>query len=90
VSIQEIESAQEQAAVPTERVKTYMVHAVLCALFLFFPTGVAAVCYAARVNPAVGTGDMAAARLASRRAKTLCWISLAVGAPLQLIWLLSR
>ncbi len=40
------------AAVAANVVKNYMVQAVLCTLFLCLPTGIAAIYFAAKVNPA--------------------------------------
>jgi hypothetical protein len=59
-------------------VPTYMVAAVLSTVFCFVPTGVAAVVYAGQVRTLLALGQVAAARRASRTAKRLCWVSLAV------------
>ena len=72
-------------AVPATGVKNYMVPAVLCALLTFFPTGIAAIVYAAKVNPALQLGDVAGALQASSKAKLFCWISLGIGIVLWLI-----
>ncbi len=64
---------------PPPGVKNYMIPAILVTVLCFVPTGIAAIVYAAKVNPALQLGDFAEARRASARAKMLCWISLAVG-----------
>lgn len=67
---------------PASGVKNYMVYAILCTVFLFLPTGVPAVYFAAKVNPAQRAGNVAGALEASRKAKLFCQISLLVGAVL--------
>ena len=57
------------------RPKTHMGLSILALLF-FFPTGIPAVIYAARVNPAWQSGDASAAAKASARAKTWLWVTL--------------
>jgi hypothetical protein len=51
--------------------------AILSILF-FLPLGIAACVFAARVEPAVKTGDVAGALKASNRVKVFFWISLAI------------
>lgn len=68
---------------PATSVKNYMVYAILCTVFLFLPTGVSAIYFATKVEPAERSGNVAGALAASRKAKLLCQISLLVGA---LVW----
>jgi hypothetical protein len=63
-------------------VKNYMVYAILCTVLLFLPTGVPAIYFAAKVEPAQRAGNVAEALEASRKAKLFCQISLLVGAVL--------
>ena len=67
---------------PATSVKNYMVYAILCTVFLFLPTGVPAIYFAAKVKPAQRAGKVAGALEASRKAKLFCQISLLVGAVL--------
>jgi hypothetical protein len=62
---------------PVASVPTHMVWAVI-SIFLFWPTAIAAIVYAAKVAPALASGDVAGARRASGLAKRFSWISLAV------------
>lgn len=66
-------------AAPATGVKNYMLYAILT-VFLFLPTGIPAIYFAAKVNPAAQAGNVTAALEASRKAKLLCKISLLVGA----------
>lgn len=70
-------------------VRNYMAQAILCTIFLFLPTGIAAIYNAAKVNPALQVGDVAGATQASSKAKMFCWISLGVGAFFWLIIIIS-
>lgn len=67
---------------PPPGVKNYMTPAILVTVLTvlcFVPTGIVAIVYAAKVNPALQLANFAEARRASARAKMWCWISLAVG-----------
>jgi len=66
-------------ASPATGVKNYMLYAILT-VFLFLPTGIAAIYFAGKVNPALRAGNVPAAFEASRTAKLFCQISLLVGA----------
>ncbi len=59
-------------------VRSHLAWAVVSTLLCFAPTGVAAVVYAARVQPLLAAGDVEGARSASRIAKQLCIVSLAL------------
>lgn len=65
---------------PAITVKNYMVHAILCTVFLFLPTGVPAIYFAAKVKPAQRAGNLAGALEASGKARLFCQISLLLGA----------
>ena len=64
---------QPLEAPPATSVKNYMVYAIL-------PTGIAAIYFAGKVNPALRAGNVPGALEASRTAKLFCQISLLVGA----------
>jgi hypothetical protein len=61
-----------------QAVRDHMVAAVLCTVFCFAPTGVAAVVFAGQARMLRAVGDLAGARRAARMAKRLCLASLAV------------
>lgn len=66
--------------VPVEKkVPNYLVQAILVTVFCCLPTGVAAIIFAAQVNGKLQSGDHEGAVAASEKAKLWCWISLAVG-----------
>ncbi len=67
---------------PPTGVKNYMVYAILSAVFLFLPTGVTAIYFAAKVTPAELVGNVAGALEASSKAKLFCKISLLAAAVL--------
>ena len=71
---------QPLEAPPAISVKNYMVYAILCTVFLFLPTGIAAIYFAGKVNPALRAGNVPGALEASRTAKLFCQISLFAGA----------
>lgn len=73
------------APLPPAPVKDYLIPAILVTLLCFFPTGIAAIIYATKVQPALQFGNVAEARRASSRAKVLCWISLGIGLAFYLI-----
>jgi hypothetical protein len=75
-------AAQPLEVSPATSVKNYMVHAILCTVFLFLPTGVAAIYFATKVQPAQRAGNVAGALEASGKARLFCQISLLVGAVL--------
>jgi hypothetical protein len=50
----------------------------IISIFLFWPLGIAACVFAAKVKPALQLGDVASALRASGRVKLFFWISLAV------------
>jgi hypothetical protein len=71
-----VESSTRTSGSPT--VRSHLAWAVVSALLCFAPTGVAAVVYAARVQPLLAAGDTAGAERASSIAKRLCLVSLAL------------
>jgi hypothetical protein len=76
-------------ASPATGVKNYMLYAILSTVFLFLPTGIPAIYFAAQVRPAERAGNAAGALAASRKAKLFCQISLLVGAILWPIIILT-
>lgn len=74
---------------PATSVKNYMVYAILCTVFLFLPTGVAAIYFAAKVTPAERAGNILEALEASGKAKLFCQISLLVGAVLWPVFIMT-
>ena len=64
---------------PATSVKNYMAYAILCTVFLFLPTGIPAIYFAAKVKPAQRAGNVPGALEASRQAKLFCQISLLAG-----------
>ena len=80
---------QPLEAPPATSVKNYMVYAILCTVFLFLPTGIAAIYFAGKVNPALRAGNVPGALEASRTAKLFCQISLFAGAILWPIVILT-
>jgi hypothetical protein len=67
-------------ASPVTDVKNYMLYAILSTIFLFLPTGIAAIYFAGKVKPAERAGNATGALEASRKAKFFCQTSLLVGA----------
>lgn len=69
-------------APPGATIKTYRTQAIIillcCILFGILPliTGIPALVYSTRVTESIARGDFAKAVDASRKARTLCWISL--------------
>lgn len=62
--------------------RNYLVWAIIATICCCVLTGIVAIVYASKVNPAVQTGDMAAAREASDKAALWCVISFVAG----LVW----
>ena len=62
--------------------RNYLVWAIISTICCCIPTGIVAIIYASKVNPAVQMGDMAAARDASEKAALWCVISFVAG----LVW----
>jgi ABC-type Fe3+ transport system permease subunit len=69
----------EAAKAPKVNVPNYLAQAILCAIFCCVPFGIVGIVYAAQVNGHLGRGDLAAAQVASRKARTWCWVSFGVG-----------
>jgi hypothetical protein len=74
---------------PATSVKNYLAYAILCTFFLFLPTGIPAIHFAAKVKPAQRAGNIPGALEASRKAKLFCQISLLVGAVLWPIFIMT-
>lgn len=58
---------------------SFLVPAVLATLFCCAPFGVAAVVYAARVDPLLAGGDPTAAEESARKARLWTWVAFGVG-----------
>jgi TRAP-type C4-dicarboxylate transport system permease small subunit len=67
------------AQAQTVNVPNYLVQAILCTVFCCVPFGIVGIVYAAQVNGHLGRGDISAAQIASRKARTWCWVSFGVG-----------
>jgi hypothetical protein len=59
-------------------IPSYLGWAIAVLLLCFWPTGIAAVVYATRVDSMLAYGDIAGAWEASRKAKMWCWISFGI------------
>jgi len=73
---------------PGTTVPNYLVFAILTTVFCCLPTGIPAIVYAAQVNGKLQAGDLAGAQLASKNAKTWCWVSFGVGLGVTLLYML--
>jgi hypothetical protein len=73
---------------PGTSVPNYLVFAILTTVFCCLPTGIPAIVYAAQVNGKLQAGDLAGAQLASKNAKTWCWVSFGVGLGVTLLYML--
>jgi hypothetical protein len=67
------------AGIASAGVPTYLVPAILCTLLCCLPLGVPALVYAAKVGNKLAAGDIAGAQIASRNARTWCWVAFGVG-----------
>lgn len=74
---------------PGATVPNYLVFAILTTVFCCLPTGIVAIVYAAQVNGKLQAGDLAGAQMASRNAKTWCWVSFGVGLGTTLLYMLT-
>jgi hypothetical protein len=61
------------------RVPSYMGWAIATLILCFWPTGIVAVVYASQVGNKLSVGDIAGAQESSRKAKTWCWVTFAIG-----------
>ena len=66
-------------AQPKPSFTSFLVPAILATLFCCAPFGVAAVVYAARVDPLLAGGDPATAEESARKARLWTWIAFGVG-----------
>lgn len=64
---------------PSASVSTHLTPAILTTLCCCLPVGIVAIVYAAQVNSKLSGGDFEGAQAASKKAKTWCWIALALG-----------
>lgn len=61
------------------KVPNHLVWAILATIFCCLPFGIVAIVYAAQVDGKVAAGDYTGAVETSKKAKTWCWVSFAVG-----------
>lgn len=73
---------QGQQPVAAKAPSNYLVWAILATICCCIPTGIVAIYYASKVNPAFRSGDYAGADAASEKAGIWCIVSLVAG----LIW----
>ncbi len=73
---------------PAQHVPNYLVFAILVTIFCCLPFGIVAIVYAAQVNGKLAGGDYAGAKASSDKAKMWCWISLAVGLVVAVVYIL--
>lgn len=65
--------------VAAPKVANHLVWAILTTIFCCLPFGIVAIVYAAQVDGKIAAGDYVGAVETSRKAKTWCWVSFAVG-----------
>jgi Interferon-induced transmembrane protein/GYF domain 2 len=63
----------------TPAVPNYLWQSIACTVLCCVPLGIPAIVFATKVGPALAIGDLAAAREASSKAKTWCWIAFGLG-----------
>jgi len=64
---------------PRAEIPTYLIPAILCTLFCCLPFGIPAIVYASQVSSKQSAGDIAGAQVASKNARTWCWVAVGVG-----------
>lgn len=71
------QSAQYRPPMPgmIANIPNYLGWAIAMLILCFWPTGIAAVVNATRVNNRLALGEIAGAQEASRKAKMWCWVS---------------
>jgi hypothetical protein len=79
------QSPQYRPAMPgvIANVPNYLGWAIAVLILCFWPTGIAAVVNASRVNNRLALGDVAGAQEASRKAKMWCWVSFIIA----IVWI---
>lgn len=65
--------------IASAKLANHLVWAILATIFCCLPFGIVAIVYAAQVDGKVAAGDYAGAVETSKKAKTWCWVSFAVG-----------
>ncbi len=80
---------QPAATVQTPSLPNYLVQSILVTLCCCMPFGIVAIVYAAQVSTKLAAGDMAGAQQASKNAKMWCWLGLAGGLVIGIIWMAS-
>ncbi len=61
------------------QIPNYLVHAIVVTICCCWPAGIVSIVYAARVNGAIGRGDLVEARRLSDNARTWAWVSFGLG-----------
>lgn len=80
---------EQQAAVNQRpNVPNYLVWAILSTIFCFWPVGIPAIVFAAKVDSKLSIGDYEGALEASKKAKMFCWITFGIGIAIWLITIL--
>jgi hypothetical protein len=77
---------------PGQPIPNYLVQSILVTICCCLPLGIVAIVFSAQVNSKLAAGDIEGAREASKRAKMICWIALAIGIVLCIvygIWLVT-
>ncbi len=77
------------AAIPLGDIPTYLVQSILVTLFCCLPFGIAAIVFASRVETLKASGDYAAAKAASDKARMWCWWSFGVGLTVSILYLIA-
>ncbi|MDF1659350.1 MAG: CD225/dispanin family protein [Verrucomicrobiales bacterium] len=72
-------------AAGTEKVPTYLWQSIVCLVLCCLPAAIPALVFATKVEPALKSGDVAAAKEASSKAKMWCWIAFGVGIVVNII-----
>lgn len=69
-----------------EKIPNYLWQSIVAIIFCCLPAAVVSLVYAIKVDPAVATGDIAAAKEASKNAKMWFWIAFGVGLVVNIIF----
>ena len=66
------------AEVPV-KINTWLIPAILSAVFCCLPFGIVSIVFAAKANAALGCGDIAQAQINGEKAKVWFWVSFGIG-----------
>lgn len=69
----------EPGSQPAGHIPNYLPQAILVTICCCWPAGIVSIVYAARVNGAVGRGDLVEARRLSDNARTWAWVTFGLG-----------